>query len=105
VLDNFSGVIEAKNIYPSIVTVTRPLLMAVEYNEITFRNCPLEVDLFPWVFRVHTLEILDECVLSVTDFRIVLNVDIANVFFDGFAGPALIEHQVIECLRIPFVLL
>lgn len=102
---NFAIVIEAKNVYPGLVVAPWPLLMAVEYNEIAFRNCSLEVDLFAWVFRVHTLEILDERLFTVSHFGVVLDVHIADVFFNGFTRLTLIEHQIIECPRVPFVFL
>jgi hypothetical protein len=105
VLYNLAVVVEAKDVDPRIFMIAWPHLVTVEHDEIAFCDSSLEVNRFPWVFRVHPLEVLDERFLSISNFGIVLDVDVTGIFLDGFAGLALIEHQVVERLRIPFVLL
>ena len=85
--------------------ITWPNLVTVEHYEIGFCDRSLEVDLFPWVFRGYSLEVLDERLLPISDLEIVLDGNIAGLFLDCFAGLALIEHQVVKRLRVLFVLL
>ena len=48
-----------------------------------------DVDASPvLVARSHALEVLDEGLLAVGYFRVVLGVDSSGVFFDGFSWPA-----------------
>ena len=42
---------------------------------------------------------------AVGDMRVVLDVFIANKLLNGFAWLALVEHEVVESLRVGFVLL
>ena len=102
---HFPVFIETKNVYPCIVVAPRPLLMAMEYNEIIFRYCSFEVNLLFGVFRVHSLEVLDERLLTIPHLGIVLDIHITDVFLDGFTRLTLIKHQVVECPRVLFVLL
>jgi hypothetical protein len=59
--------------------------------------------LLAWVFCSHPFEILDERFLTVRNVRVVLDVLVACVQFDGFARFTLIAHQVVEDLRRAFV--
>ncbi len=79
--------------------------LAVEHNEIGLRNRSFELNLFSWLFRSHSFEALDERPFSISDLRIVFDIDIAGIFLDCFARLALIKHQVVERLRVPLVLL
>ena len=84
--------------------ITGPLLVAVKYHEIGFCDGSHELNPFPWVFRGQSFEILDERLLPISDLWIVLDVNLAGIFLDCFARPALIKHQVVERKRVPFVL-
>jgi hypothetical protein len=103
-LDNLSVAIETKDVHARVVIVPWPGLMAMQYDQITFSDCALEVDSFAREFRRHPLKESDEGLFAIGYFGIVLNVNITHVLLNGFTGSALIEHQVIECLRVHLVL-
>ena len=91
-LHNFAVFVEAKNIYPCIILISRPLLMAMQHNEVTLGNYSFEVNLLFGEFRVQSLEVLDESILTITDVGIVLDVFVANVLLDGLAWLTSIKH-------------
>lgn len=54
---------------------------------------------------IHTFEVFDKGFFPVTDVRVVLDLDVPNVFLNGIARMAFVEHRVIESLRqflVPF---
>ena len=91
-LDDLAFFVEAKNIYPCIIIVARPLLMTMQHNEIALSNYLFEVNPLFRVFRVHSLEVLDESFLAITNFGIVLDVNITDVLIDCFAWLTSIKH-------------
>jgi hypothetical protein len=50
------------------------------------------------------LEIFDECVLAISDMRIVLGVTGTNVFLNGLTWLAAIEDHVVERYRVAAIL-
>ena len=43
-LKNFAVSVQPKNVNPCVVVLARPLLVAMQHNEVVFRDSPLEVD-------------------------------------------------------------
>jgi len=64
VFDDFAGFVEAKDVYAGVVVVARPLLIAVQDDEVAFCDDTLEVHLFPGVVGGHALEVGNECFLA-----------------------------------------
>ena len=64
----------------------------------------LEVNPLSRVLRGHLFEVLDECFLTIPHVGIVLYIDIAYILIDSLLRLALVKHQVIEALRVSFVL-
>jgi hypothetical protein len=56
----------------------------------------LNVTRLPGKILGHALEVRDEGFLAVGHVRVVLRVRIADIALDGFARPALVEHEVVE---------
>jgi hypothetical protein len=104
-LHDFAILIKSKDVDPCIVFVSRPLLVTMEDHLIFFRYRSFEVRPFARILRAHSLEILDERFLAVRDMRVVLYVLITRVLLDGLTRLTLIEHQIIERLRVALVLL
>ena len=104
-LDNLAVVIEAEYVDAGVVLISRPLLMAMQHHVITFRHRANEMGNLARVRVAHPLEILNEGLLAVGNMRVVLDVLVTDVSFYGLTRLALIEHQVVEGLRISFVLL
>lgn len=50
-----------------------------------------------------TFEVVEERLLAVADVRVVLDVGVAGVALDGLGRPALVEHEVVGLLHVPFV--
>jgi hypothetical protein len=72
-------VIEPKDINPCPVAIARPLLVAVQYNEVFVGQDSPEFDAFAGVLASHTFEVFDERTRSVGDDRVVLRVAGAGV--------------------------
>jgi hypothetical protein len=104
-LDNLAILIESKNVDSCVVFVSRPLLVTMENNVIIFCYRSFEVGLLARIFRAHPFKILDKRFLAVRDMRVVLDVLISRVPLDGLTRLTLIEHQIIERLRVALVLL
>jgi len=104
-LDNLAILIESKYVDSCVVFVSRPLLVTMENNVIIFRYRSFEVGRLARIFRAHPFKILDKRFLAVRDMRVVLDVLITRVPLDGLTRLTLIEHQVIERLRVALVLL
>jgi hypothetical protein len=105
VLDDFAAVIEPKYVDSRIVLIAWPLLVAVQHHVFTVSEYALEVNPFAGILSSHALKILDEWLFAVGYLGIVLNVLNTDELLNCFAWLALIEHQVIECLSVRFVLL
>lgn len=107
VLDDLSRFVEAEDVdaCPVSVRARRPHLVAVQDHETAFGHRPLEEDLLAWELLCHSLEVLDEGFLAVSDVRVVLGVRIPGVAFHRLSRLALIEHEVVERDRVLAVLL
>ena len=103
-LDDFAVVVKTEYVDSGIVPIARPRLVAVENDIVAFGDDALERDVLARVFARHSFEVIDEGLFSVADVRVVLDVDVAGVALDGFAGAAVIEHERIEALRVLLVL-
>src|SRR5437667_11127234 len=51
---NFAVSVQPKNVNPCVVVVARPLLVAMQYNEVVFRNSPFEVDALTRILLCHS---------------------------------------------------
>ena len=100
-LDDFTVVIQAKDIYPCPVSVfvSGPLLVTMQNHKVSFRECALETDSFARVLLCHLLEVRNEGVFAVRNMRIVLLVHGARVFFNRLSRLALVEHEVVKLFR------
>ena len=78
------------------VGVSRPLLKAMKYDELAFRENSFKLNFFTRILARHLLKIFDECFFTVRHYRIVLNVLRACVAFDGFSRLTPVEHEVVE---------
>lgn len=105
VLDDFASVIETENIYSRPVAIARPFLSAMQDDVIALGDDALEADALGRVLPRHPREIFDESFLAIAHFRVVLDVNVARVFFDSFGRLTLIEHQIVESHDALFVLL
>ena len=72
VLHDLSVVVESKDVDTSVILIAWPLLIAVEHNIVSLSDGSLEVHSLARVFRVHSLKVLDEGFLAVTDLGIVV---------------------------------
>jgi hypothetical protein len=105
VLDNFPVVVEPKDIDSRVIIVPWPLLMTMQHDVVAISEGTFELNSLARVLGGHPLEVLDKRLFAVGDIWVVLNVSIAGILLDRLARLALIKHQVIEGLRISFVLL
>ena len=81
---------------PGPIVIAWPVLRAMQRHEVSFREDALELNLLSGIFGRHFLELFDEGSLPVTNATVVLNVNVADVAFDGLVGFALLEHQVVK---------
>jgi len=95
--------VEAENVNASPVAVVRPLLVTVENHVVAIANHPSELDSLAWVLGGHSVEVLDEGLLAICNHRIVLDVGVPYVFLNGLGRLALVEHEVVEGLRVLLV--
>ena len=102
-LDDFAVVVKPEDVYSGVVVIAGPLLIAMQNDVVALREHALELDALAGVFLRHAREVVDECLLSVANVRIVLDVLISHVLLDGLSRFALIEHQVIERHHGPFI--
>ncbi len=103
--DDLPILVEPENVDPRIILITGPLLKTVQNYVVSLGDHTFEVNAFAGVLGSHPLEVGDECFLTIAHVRIVLDVDIADIFLDGFAGSAFVKHQGIEALGILLILL
>ncbi len=81
---------------PGVVLVAGPLLVAMQDDEVAFRDRALEVNALAGILPRHPLEVRDEGGLAVGDVRVVLDIVVARIAADGLRRLALVEHQVVE---------
>lgn len=96
VFDDFPLLIEPENINSRPVGIARPLLVAVQHDIISLRDHVFEFHALARIFCRHALEMGDEGCFAIPDRRVVLDVLVAGVAFDGLRRAALVEHQVVE---------
>ena len=103
VLIDFAIFIESKNVDTRIFVIACSHLMTVKNDMMSFGDRPLERHAFAGVLGRHALEVLNKWLFAIGDFRVVLNVLGADVLVDRFPRFALVEHLLIERLRILLV--
>ena len=96
---------QTKDVDGRIVVIPWPTLKAVQNHIVSFRYGSLYLHPFSWPLFCHAPKIIDEAGLAGGHKRIMLNVVHAQVAFDSLPRAALIEHQLVECDHIHFVLL
>lgn len=101
--NNFSVVVKTENVDTGIVFIARPLLKAMQHNQVALSQDSLKRHPFPRKLSRHPLEIFDECLLAVTDGRVMLDVFVSNETLDGCSWLRLIKHQIIKRDGILFV--
>lgn len=102
--DDLPVLVEAENVNACPIVIAWPFLKAIQDDEVSLSNHPLEVRAFTRVFLGHPREVLNECILTVSHCRVMLNIYFSRVFLDSLSRPTLIKHQIIESHRILFVL-
>lgn len=95
-LDNFPCPIQTENIHSGIIMIAWPMLMAVQYYEVTFGNSSIDLNALARPFLCHPLEVIDEATLAVRNVGIVLDVICPGIEFDRLARAAVIEHQFVK---------
>lgn len=99
--DDFSVVIEPKNINACLIGVPWPLLVTMQDHVVAFGNHPLEVDTLAWIVLGHLREGGFHRLLAISHRRVMLDIDRSCVALHRFGRLALIEHQIIErCHRL-----
>jgi len=74
VFNDFTCVIQAENINPGVFQTVRPYLVAMQDNELSFRDRALNFNAFAGILFGHLLKVRDERRLTVTHMRVVLDV-------------------------------
>jgi hypothetical protein len=83
-------------------------LKTMQHDEITLGESALDVHSLARILTRHSEEIVNERLLAIPDGRIVLRIGISDKPLDCLGGFTLIEHQIVEGLRvllIPFKLI
>jgi hypothetical protein len=96
VFNDSAFVVEPEDVHSGIVEIARPSLAAVQHHMVPVCEGPDNVDVLTGIVGGHPLEILNECLLSITDVGIVLDVDLAGELLDCLSRLALIEHEIVE---------
>ena len=102
-LDNLSIGVQAKDVDAGPITIVRPVLVAVQNDEVLIGEYSAELHSFSGIRVSHPLEVVDERVLAIGDHRIVLSVRRSYVSSYRFAWLRVVEHQVVECGDSGFV--
>jgi hypothetical protein len=84
VLDDFSVVVQSKDIDSRPLAIIRPVLETVEDDEMVFGQHAAELHALAGILAGHAFEVLDERLLPVGDDRIVLRICGADVAPDRF---------------------
>ena len=95
-LHDLAVIVKPEAVDPRPVAVTGPFLVAVKDDVVPFGDHSLEVHALARIFLRHPHEVFDERLLAVTDPRIVLDVGVTGLPFNGLGWPALVEHKVVE---------
>ena len=95
VLDDPAVSVEAEDVDAGVLLIW-PDLMTVEHDLVAVGETAFELDPLARVLGTHTLEVVDEGFLAVSDVRIVLSILRARVAFDRLSRLVLIEHQRVE---------
>ena len=84
-LNDLSFVIQPEDVNPRPVAVVRPVLIAVQDDEVAVGQDATELHALAGILARHPLEVFDEGVLAVRDNRIVLGVRRTHVTAHGFS--------------------
>ena len=103
VLDDFSIIIQPKDIDTGIFQSLGPNLVAMQNDVLTVYKRTFHLNALAGILLGHLLEISDECILAVPYMRIVLDVLRASICGDRVSGAAIVEHHLIERDDIGFV--
>jgi hypothetical protein len=82
--------------------ITRPDLVAVQYDVVLGQRA-LELHALPRILRRDPLEVVDEGLLPITNVRVVLPVSLPGLLRDRRGRSRLVEHEVVEALRVLLV--
>src|SRR5687768_11062493 len=88
--------IQAEDVDPCPVTITRPVLIAMQDHHVTLCQHAAKLHTLAGILSSHSLEVVDEGVLAVRNHRIVLDVGATHVTPHGLRRFTLVEHQVVE---------
>lgn len=91
--------IEPENINAGPIPVTRPVLASVQDNVIALRDHALKLDALTRILPRHAGEVFDEGFLTVGDRRVMPDVGVACIAFDGHDRPVDIRHA--QAYRAP----
>ena len=81
-LDDFSIIVESKNVDPCIFSVLWPLLITLKYHKVTLGNSRFEINSLSGIPALHSLKIFDGRRLPISHLRIVLYAYVTNTLFD-----------------------
>jgi hypothetical protein len=104
VLDNLAGTVKAKDVDSSVVFISRPMLKAVQHDEVTFSNGPSHLDALSRVLPLHAFEVGDKSGLTISNMRVMLGIRITNIAGDGLSRLTVVEHEGVESNGIGLVL-
>lgn len=97
-LNDLPRLIKAKdvNARPVFVGVCWPDLMTMQNDQVTLCDRALVDDFLPGILPRHSLEVIDEEFLSISNVRIVLPVSRTYELRDSVTRFAVVEHHVVE---------
>jgi hypothetical protein len=96
VFDDSAAVVEAEDVDPGPIMIAGPVLQAMQHDVIALGDDSFELNTLSGIVLPHPREVFDESVLAVRDGGVVLDVDVASLFLDGFVWAALVKHQVVK---------
>ena len=100
-----SLLVEAKDVHARVVVIARPVLVALEDDEVALLDRPLELNPLAGEIAAMRSKYSISGSATVASEGFVLAVRVADVSLHRFAGPRIVEQQVIERNRRPLVLL
>ena len=104
-LDDLAVVVEPEDVDAGIVVIARPVLEAVEHDEVTLGDGSLYLYPFARPLARHALEVVDEALLARGDMRVVLDIFAPNKALYGTPWIAVVEHLLVEGDHIRLVAL
>jgi hypothetical protein len=104
-LNDLSIGVETENVDARPRPIARPILIAVENYVIAFSDYTLDLHFFARILSSHTDEVVNECLLSVADARIVLDILVTDITLDCISRARLVEHEFVKSLGVSLVAL